>query len=445
MVSKKLRILLTIVIMILLTSENIEQGNRIGETDTRHSIDFTITTSNLENLCTNDDDDISDRIRSLNSKQRYIFDYVHKWARDYVKNQSCKVSKQLKLIHLFITGGAGVGKSHLMETIYFSVTKTLMYRGGDPDKPCVLLLAPTGVAAVNIDGNTIHSGLDINCKGHFFPLNDQRKTSLRSNLSEVRIIVIDEISMVLRKLFIQLNHRLIEIFGCNKSIPFAGLSVLVCGDLFQLPPASPPAVYCQISDIHGSTLKDLSSLELWCNFKIAELTEVMRQRGDTTLIDLLNKLRIGYIDDSVESVLKGKFIDQNDSNYHVDVLYIFAENVLVRNHNDATMQKLDLPMVSIDAIDQLPKGVALSEEELVSLRSRKPTDTGNLSSRLEPKVGARIMLIDNIDISDRLINGQIGVVKYIKSAAGKIAKICVSFDDNQAGSFIQYKKKISHH
>ena len=175
MVSKKTRILLTIVIMILLTSENIEQGNSTGETDTRHSIDFTVTTSNLENLCTNDDDDISDRIGSLNTKQRYIFDYVRKWARDYVKNQFCKVSKQLKPIHLFITGGAGVGKSHLMKTIYFSVTKTLMYGGGDPDKPCVLLLAPTGVAAVNIDDNTIHSGLDINCKGHFFPLNDQQK------------------------------------------------------------------------------------------------------------------------------------------------------------------------------------------------------------------------------------------------------------------------------
>ena len=80
-----------------------------------------------------------------------------------------------------------------------------MYRGGHPDKPCVSLLAPTGVAAVNIDGNTIHSGLGINCKGHFFPLNDHQKASLCNKLSEVRIIIIDEISMVSRKLFIQLN------------------------------------------------------------------------------------------------------------------------------------------------------------------------------------------------------------------------------------------------
>ena len=247
----------------------------------------------------------------------------------------------MKPIHLFITGGAGVGRSHLMKTIYFSVTKTLMYREGNSDKPRVLLLAPAGVAAVNIDGNTIHSGMGFNCKGYFFPLNDLQTTSLRNKLSEVRIIIIDEISMASRKLFIQLNHRLIEILVCNKNIPFAGLSVLVCGDLFQLPSKNPPAVYCQISDIHGSTLNDLSSLELWCNFKLAELTEVMRQRGDTTLTDLLNKIRIGYIDDSVESVLKEKFIDQNDPNYPKDVLHIFEDNVRVRNHNDAMMQKLD--------------------------------------------------------------------------------------------------------
>ena len=63
----------------------------------------------------------------------------------------------------------------------------------------------------------------------------------------------------------------------------------------------------------------------------------MRQRGDTTSIDLLNKIRIGYIDDSVESVLKEKFIYRNDPNYPDDVLHIFAENVLVRNYNDAMM------------------------------------------------------------------------------------------------------------
>ena len=65
-------------------SEKIEESNSIGETDSRHSIYFPIITSNLENLSTNDDG-INDSIRSLNTKRIYIFDYVYKWARDYLK------------------------------------------------------------------------------------------------------------------------------------------------------------------------------------------------------------------------------------------------------------------------------------------------------------------------------------------------------------------------
>ena len=192
-------------------------------------------------------------------------------------------------------------------------------------------------------------------------------------------------------------------------------------------------MYCQISDVRGSTLKDLSSLELWCNFNIAKLPEAMRQRGEITLTDLLNKIRIGYIDEYVESVFIGKFIYWNYLNYPDNLSHIFVGNKHVRNHNDAMIQKLDSPTISLDATDQLTKGVTLSDKKLLFLSAKKPTDTGNISSRLVLKIGARVKLINNIDISDRLINGQIGLVKYIKSVAGKITKIYLSFDDNLAG------------
>ena len=84
------------------------------------------------------------------------------------------------------------------------------------------------------------------------------------------------------------------------------------------------------------------------------------------LLDLLNKVRIGY----VELVLKEKFIDWNDPIYSGYVLGILAEKVLARNYNDAIIQKLDSPMVSIDAIEQLLKGVTLPYEESVYLRAR---------------------------------------------------------------------------
>ena len=120
-----------------------------------------------------------------------------------------------------------------------------MYNGGDLDKPRNVIVAPTGVAAENIDSTTIiHSGVGINYKEQFYPLNDYQKASLQNKISEVKLLIIDKISMVSQTVFYQINLRLIEIFGVNK--PLGGLSVIVSGDFHQLPHVNPPAVYTLI-------------------------------------------------------------------------------------------------------------------------------------------------------------------------------------------------------
>ena len=75
------------------------------------------------------------------------------------RNSNKKVSADP--LRLFITGGAGLGKSYLMKTICMFLTKTLNLYSGSPDKPKVLILATTEVAAININGTTINSGLSI--------------------------------------------------------------------------------------------------------------------------------------------------------------------------------------------------------------------------------------------------------------------------------------------
>ena len=88
------------------------------------------------------------------------------------------------------------------------LSKVLMYKGGELEKPRVLLLAPTGVAAININGTTIHSALGTNVGGTLYPLSKQHREALRNNLSEVRLIIIDEISTVSSVLLFQFNQQI---------------------------------------------------------------------------------------------------------------------------------------------------------------------------------------------------------------------------------------------
>ena len=155
---------------------------------------------------------INENIRSLNAKQWRVFDVIHKWARDYVKNLSSKHVKYIKPIHIFLTGGAEVGKSYIFKAIFMSISKLLSFKGGDPEKPRILILPPTGVAAINIDGATIHTTLRINVGHKLYPLNDLQRGIFQKKLSEIKFIIFDEISIASSVLFYQVHQRLNAIF-----------------------------------------------------------------------------------------------------------------------------------------------------------------------------------------------------------------------------------------
>ena len=74
-----------------------------------------------------------------------------------------------------------------LNIIYVAITKLLMHKGGNPENARIIVLAPTGVAAVNRSGKTVRSGLGISVGSKMFPLNDRQRASLRYKLLEVRI------------------------------------------------------------------------------------------------------------------------------------------------------------------------------------------------------------------------------------------------------------------
>ncbi len=111
------------------------------------------------------------------------------------KNLNSLKSVEIEPIYLFITGGGGAGKSHLIKTIYHTAVKTFRHPPINAELPTVLLLAPTGVAAVNINGTTINTALAIPKEvGDNLPaMSDQKKTQFRLSLPYLKLIIIDEI------------------------------------------------------------------------------------------------------------------------------------------------------------------------------------------------------------------------------------------------------------
>ena len=208
------------------------------------------------------------------------------------------------------------------------------------------------------------------------------RSMLRNRLSEVKVLIIDEVSMVSNDLLLHIHLRLTEIFASKGNFPFAGITVIAVGDFLQLPPVKAEPVYAE----YKNTWHNLDSL--WGLFEIAERTEVMRQQEENNFINLLNHVRTADLDDYDVSILKSKFILPTES-YPKDALRIFAENAPANIHSVNLLNSINSEMYSITAIDSIPKNVALSKIEKVLNRSQSETD--GFAGTLELKVNARVI------------------------------------------------------
>ncbi|VDI51703.1 Hypothetical predicted protein [Mytilus galloprovincialis] len=209
--------------------------------------------------------DYFDLIRSLNKKQWEFFQHVVTWVK--TKHEP---------FYTFLTGGAGCGKSVVVRTIFQALHRHLCsIEGEDPDDIRILLCAPTGKAAYNINGLTIHNAFQIQPnKGLDQSLSCDVLNTLRMKYRNLSLILIDEISMVGNKMFSLLERRLKKIKGSNCS--FGGVSIIAIGDFFQLQPVFDSWIFNDLS-------KGLTALapNYWkLLFSFHELTEIMRQKDD---------------------------------------------------------------------------------------------------------------------------------------------------------------------
>ena len=131
----------------------------------------------------------------------------------------------------------------------------------------------------------------------------------------------------------------------------------------------------------------------------------MRQRGDLEFISFLKKIWVGTVDYEGEKILLSRSIAKDNPAYPRHALHMCAENKPSVDYRD---------VISINAIDEVSQEIQLSDKKTETIRARNIGDTGNLASDLNLKVGIQVILTINIDLKDRLVNGLVGKVMYLK-------------------------------
>ena len=194
--------------------------------------------------------------------------------------------------HLFVTGRAGTGKSTLLRAL----------RDLIPDEHVVV--APTGLAAVNVGGQTIHSffGLPPRLIGP----NDIRRSRNGSVMRRLKFLVIDEVSMVRADLMWAIDQSLRANRGRARE-PFGGVRLVMFGDLHQLPPVVQEAeVAAHLDSTFGSPFFfSVSALNEGAGTALLELNHVFRQ-NDETLVRILNRIRDGEAEEDDLTALNAR-------------------------------------------------------------------------------------------------------------------------------------------
>ncbi|XP_072041439.1 uncharacterized protein [Amphiura filiformis] len=324
-------------------------------------------------------------MRQLNDKQRQLFNYVTKWCNDKASDHT------ISPFHIFLTGGAGTGKSHLIKCITYYARKTFLPMTENAEEVTVLLLAHMGTAAFNIYGQTICTGLKIPPRGshHYTPLAEESVNTLRMKYRHLQLVIIDEISMVSVPQFDYINGRLQQIKGCSDTTYFGNVSILAVGDFYQLPPISPRTPLC--------LPRDDILMDLWNLFNVVELTEIMRQKDDVVFAQMLNRLRTRKrnepISDTDMKLLQSRTVSGNHDNglsAPDDAMHLFYRNDDVDDHNEKMLATLSTHIHTIQAIDiDQTGGRIIRRNEQPHKTTRKDRNT-TLADELKLAVGAEL-------------------------------------------------------
>jgi hypothetical protein len=294
--------------------------------------------------------------------------------------------------NIFLTGKAGTGKTTFLKTLVNNINKN------------VVVAAPTGVAAINAGGVTLHSLFQL--PFHAYLPNSANRTELLRNtkfskqrialLNKIDVLIIDEISMV-RCDTLDAIDAILRSVRRNHSIPFGGVQLLLIGDLFQLAPVAQTHEWVMLQQYYESpyfyesvAIKEQQPL-------LIELNKVYRQQDDE-FIQLLNNVRNNRMQQHDYDLLNQRYIHGSDASVHENYITLTTHNNQAQQINNNKLQAIGSPAFTFKADingDFNEKNYPV-EENLVL------------------KVGAQVMFLKNDSINKKYFNGKIGVVYSIE-------------------------------
>ncbi|MEJ2740211.1 MAG: AAA family ATPase, partial [Dehalococcoidia bacterium] len=281
--------------------------------------------------------------------------------------------------NIFVTGRAGTGKSTLL-TYFREMTQKK-----------VVVLAPTGVAALNVKGQTIHSFFKFKPHVTLRSIKRLRKkeNGKQTIYEQLDAIVIDEVSMV-RADLLDCVDRFLRLNGPNANRPFGGIQMVFIGDLYQLP----PVVTSTEKEIFNSAYETpyffsarvFDTLEM----EFVELEKIYRQHDDL-FIGLLNGIRNNSITDENLALLNRRCRPGYEASPDDLTIYLTTTNTLAEKINTRQLEKIDSPSHYFTADIEGDFG-----------KEYLPT-----AVTLQVKAGAQVMMVNN-DLYGGWVNGTLG-------------------------------------
>lgn len=323
----------------------------------------------------------------------------------------------LKEHNVFLTGGAGVGKTYLTQAViahYKDMSKN------------VIKLGSTGISAVNIGGVSIHSFFKFGICSNFGELAAYDKKQ-KSNLKKVYeildiadLIIIDEISMV--------SANIMDMIKLRVDISKFKGKFLVVGDFYQLPPVRKDEKENQNGLFE---FKHAFNSSFWSSFKFKNIElKISKRTNDTKFYEILKSIRIGKIDDAVVDYLnllrvKNYTLDENTT-------MLFGRNKDADEVNETMLNNLKTPLeISFAEVAVLDRN--LNDQALL-----KWVDTINSPKELHLKIGAKIIFVVNYPFMG-YHNGERGRIVDIVKENGECIEVIIQKDN---GSVVSIQKHI---